>query len=125
MWKMRGSGFITPTAPESMTHSTSIPDARTDLQDLVLGESLADQAVGVGDDAEPHARLLERAQPVARAGKLTDPERGVGELAVEMLVHVVAHLVGHAARGDVAVEVHAPRAGPVELVGHRELARAP
>ncbi len=23
--KMRGSGFITPTAPESMTHSTSMP----------------------------------------------------------------------------------------------------
>ena len=98
-----------------MTHSTGDTDARTDLQDLELGEALADEAVGVRDDAEPHAGRGERAEALAGARELTQPQCGIGELVVEMLVHLLALIVGSAALGHVAVEVVAPPRGPVEL----------
>ena len=45
---------------------------------------------GTDLDAEAHAGSRERAEPGARAGDLTQPQRRVGELAVEVGVHVFA-----------------------------------
>ena len=67
-WKIRGSGLLTPTAPESITHSTAHADTRAHLQHLCFGEPLPDQAVGVGDDAE-RARRCRPARAVRRASR--------------------------------------------------------
>ena len=53
--------------------------------------------------------------PSRAPGSSRVPEGSVGELAVEMVVHVGAQLVGRAALGDVRVEVRVPLRGPVEL----------
>ena len=86
---MRGSGFITPTAPESMTRADLDAETGTDLEDLEVAQPLRHQPVGVRHDAERDAGGRERPEARDRAGDDVEPERGVGELAVEMAVHLV------------------------------------
>ena len=89
-----------------MTQSTSTPEARPDLQELAVAEALADHAVGVRHDAEAHAgRRRASARPARHPGDLAVPQRGVGELAVEVQVHLLADVGGDAAALDVALEV--------------------
>ena len=101
-------------------------DAGTDLQDLELGEPLADQPVGVRDDAEPDARLRRaraprRAQP---GSSRSHSAASANSLSRCRCTSSRNSRRAYAARGDIAVEVRAPRRRPVEVVGHRELTRA-
>ncbi len=89
------------------------PEARAHLQDLEVAQPLTDETVGVRDEAQAHAGLGKASDPVATTRRDAQPQRGVGELAVEVLVHVVANVVGKPACIDVRAEVLAPRPGPV------------
>ena len=104
---MRGSGFITPTAPESMTHSTSTPRPGPTCSSSRARRRSADHAVGVRDDAEPDTGCGQVVEPRPAAGRFAVPERGVGELAVEMQVDLLVAIGRHAAELGVALEVHA------------------
>ena len=111
--KMRGSGFITPTAPESITQSTSTPtpgptcsSSRSRRRSPIMPSAF---------DTMPSRTPVaaSSARPVAAPGRLPVPERGVGELAVEVEVHLLAEVGGHAALVGVALEVGRPARGPV------------
>ena len=104
-WKIRGSGFITPTAPESMTHSTSIPRPGPTCSSSRARRRSADHAVGIRDDAEPDTGCRQVVEPVPGSRALRDPERGIGELAVEMEVDLLAAIGRHAAELGVALQV--------------------
>ena len=84
-----------------------------DLEDLLGAEPLADQTVRVGDDAETDARVGERLQPFATPRDDAQPQRGVRELTVEVLVDLLAVRLGDAALLDVVLQVPAPRPRPV------------
>src|SRR5262249_28371146 len=91
-------------------------DSRADLKQLRLGETLSDHAVGVRHDAEPYPGGCQLVQPVATTGQLAHPQRRVGELTVEMQVHVLAEVLRDAARSNELLEVHVPAFGPFALV---------
>ena len=112
---MRGSGFITPTAPESMTHSTSTPRPGPTCR-ISAREALADQAVGVRDDAEPDAGVGERARGPSR-----HPGSSRSQSAAS--ANSLSRCRCTSSRGpsatpqsvDVALEVRLPAAGPVRF----------
>ena len=91
-------------------------DAGPDLEDLALPQPLGHEPVGVRHDAEPHAGLGERAQALAAAVDDAHPQRGVGELAVEVAVDLLAVRARERRSAiDVRGQVLVPAAGPVGL----------
>ncbi len=115
--KMRGSGLLTPTAPESITHSTSTPTPGPTCNTSCAASRCADGPVGVGDHTDAYAGADERAQPVDRAGNDPGPEVAHRELAVEVRVHFLADagVVADSCGRDVRLEVAAPVVLPIDL----------
>ena len=94
------------------------PEPGADLQHFLRGQPLGDGAVGVRDDADVHAGRDQRTQSVDRTRDDARPQIADRELAVEVLVHLLAELgssSSDAAGRDVRVEVLLPAKLPVGL----------
>src|SRR5665213_3543630 len=91
------------------------PNARTHLTELELGEALGHQSVGIGDDPESDPGVGQGLQALTACGYGLDPQRCVGELAVDMEVSLLAPVRRHTALDNVGLEVVKPCLGPVRF----------
>ena len=89
------------------------PDSGADLEYLEITEALGHDPVGVRHHTEDHPSCGERAQTITTARDDVEPERRIGELAVEVAVDLLTVTDIHAARADVGLQVTTPTRGPV------------
>ena len=90
-------------------------DPGTDLADLEARQTLAHQPVGVRHDPQADVGGGQGREALLRARDRFDPQRGVGELAVDVTVGLGPSIGFDAAFLDVGLQVGEPCVGPAGL----------
>jgi hypothetical protein len=80
-----------------------------------LREPRAYHAVGVRDDTEANSDVGEGLQALAAPGNRIDPQRRIGEFAVDVAMSLVTPVLRYAALLDIGLKVPQPRLAPTRL----------